>query len=163
MEKSKFYSLLFIYDQLKEGKVIEKDDVIEKFKINERTFYRYIKDFVYQESRESSGGLISEEVITDREKDRYILKGKHEKNLNEKEVFAISKVLLESRGFIKTEIKQILEKLLKNCICKNIECIIGSELVNYVSPQQGKELLKSLWQISNAIKDKRILNIINWT
>lgn len=50
-------------------------------------------------------------------------------------------MLLESRGFIKAEIKGIISKLLDNCICKdkeNIECIIGNELVNYVSPRHGK-------------------------
>lgn len=162
MERFKSDTLLFIYNQLKEGKVVKKYDVIDKFNINERTFYRYIKDikdFVHQES---NGELINEEVIADREKGGYILKGKHEKNLNEKEVLAISKVLLESRGFIKTEIKDIIHKLLDNCICKdkeNIECIIGNELVNYVSPQHGKELLNRLWQISSVIKEQKILDI----
>lgn len=162
MERFKVSVLLFIYNQLKEGKVVRKNDIIDKFNINERTFYRYIKDIKDFIAQESNGELINEEVIADREKDGYILKGKHEKNLNEKEVLAISKVLLESRGFIKTEIKDIIHKLLDNCICKdkeNIECIIGNELVNYVSPQHGKELLNRLWQISSVIKEQKILNI----
>jgi predicted DNA-binding transcriptional regulator YafY len=162
MERFKADALLFIYNQLKEGKVVRKNDIINKFNINERTFYRYIKDikdFVYQES---NGMLIGEEVIADREKGGYILKGEHEKNLNEKEVLAISKVLLESRGFIKAEIEDILSKLLDNCMSEDKESIrhiIGNELVNYVSPQHGKELLDKLWQISTAIKDQKILNI----
>ena len=56
----------------------------------------------------------------------------------------------------------MLSKLLDNCICEdkeNIKCIIGNELVNYVSPQHGKELLDKLWQISSAIKDQKILDI----
>lgn len=162
MERFKVSVLLFIYNQLKEGKVVRKNEIIDKFNVNERTFYRYIKDIKDFVDKENNGELTNEEVVADREKGGYILKGKHEKNLDKKEVLAISKVLLESRGFIKTEIEDIINKLLDNCVCKdkeNIECIIGNELVNYVSPRHGKELLNRLWQISNAIKDQKILDI----
>lgn len=165
MEKSKSQVLLFMYNQLKEGKIVTKDEIINKFEINERTFYRYvkdIKDFVSQESKESNGGLVGEEVVADREKEGYILKGKPVKNLNEKEVLAISKVLLESRGFAETEIKCMINNLLDNCMCEdkeNIKFIIGNELLNYVSPQHGKELLDKLWQISDAIKNQKTLEI----
>lgn len=165
MKESKSYVLLFIYNELKEGKVVTKDSILNKFKINERTFFRYIKeikDFVSEESKKSNGELIGEEVIADKEKDGYILKGKNKKNLNEKEVLGISKVLLESRGFVKDEMQSILNDLLENCACEdkeNIKFIIGNELVNYVSPQHGVELLDKLWQISNAIKNQKILEI----
>ncbi len=162
MERFKSDVLLFIYNQLKEGKVVRKSDILDKFNINERSFYRYIKDIKDFVAQESNGELIGEEVVQDREKGGYILKGKHEKNLNEKEVLAISKVLLESRGFVNTELKDMLDKLLENCISQdkdNIKRIIGNELVNYVSPQHGKKLLNILWQISSAIKDRRILDI----
>lgn len=157
MEESKSYILLFIYNELKEGKVVTKEDILNKFKINERTFYRYIKDikdFVSEESKKTNGELIAEEVIAD--KDGYILKGKHKKILNAKEVLAISKVLLESRGFMETEMKGMIGNLLDHCACEdkeNIKFIIGNELVNYVSPQHGIKLLDKLWQISNAIKE----------
>ncbi|MFD3156735.1 helix-turn-helix transcriptional regulator [Haloimpatiens sp. FM7330] len=161
MERFKSDVLLFIYNDLQEGKVVRKNDVINKFSINERTFYRYIKDIKdFVEKPDSV--LIGEKIIMDREKGGYILNGKNEKNLNEKEVLSISKVLLESRGFIKTEIEDIINKLLEICICEdkeNIKYIIGNEVVNYVSPQHGKKLLDKLWQISTAIKDQRILDI----
>lgn len=164
MEGHKSYALLYIYNALKEGKIIKKEDIIDKFKINERTFYRYIKEikeFVEDECG-SNNELLGEEVVGDWEKEGYILKGAYEKKLSEKEVLAISKVLLESRGFIKSEVKDILYKLLDNCISdhkEKIEFIIGNELVNYVSPQHGKELLTILWEISSAIKDKKMLEI----
>jgi predicted DNA-binding transcriptional regulator YafY len=44
MEKNKIYILLYMYSELKEGRVLIKDDIIDKFDINERTFYRYIKE-----------------------------------------------------------------------------------------------------------------------
>lgn len=162
MKRLKDRVLLFIYDQLKEGKVVKRNDILDKFHIDKRTFYRYIEDIKNFVAEEFNGVLTGEEVILDRKRAGYILKGEHEKNLNEKEVLAISKVLLESRGFIKAEIKGIISKLLDNCICKdkeNIECIIGNELVNYVSPRHGKELLDKLWEISTAIKEQKILDI----
>lgn len=161
MERFKSEVLLYIYNRLFEGKIVRKNDVEDKFNISERTFYRYIED-IKKFLEKPYGELVGEEIIADRAKGGYILKGKHERNLNEKEVLAISKVLLESRGFVKTELKDMLDKLLENCISEdknNIKRIIGNELVNYVSPQHGKELLDKLWQISNAIKEQKILSI----
>lgn len=68
MKRFKSHVLLYIYNQLKEGKITTKNEIIEKFNINERTFYRYIediKDFVKEESNDE---LIGEKVIADREK-----------------------------------------------------------------------------------------------
>lgn len=165
MEVSKSYVLLFIYNELKDGKVVTKEHILNKFKINERTFYRYIKeikDFVSEISKESNGKLIGEEIVSNKTKEGYVLIGKHEKTLNEKQVLAISKVLLESRGFIKDEINELINNLLENCICEdkiNIRFIIGNELMNYVSPQHGTKLLDKLWRISTAIKSQTILEI----
>ena len=161
MERFKSEVLLYIYNRLFEGKIVRKDDVVDKFNISERTFYRYIDD-IKKFLEKPDGELVGEEIISDRVKGGYILKGKHERNLNEKEVLAISKVLLESRGFVKMELKDMLDKLLENCISEdkdNIKRIIGNELVNYVSPQHSKKLLDKLWQISNAIKEQKILSI----
>ncbi|MHC6179338.1 hypothetical protein ACYUJ6_05720 [Clostridium sp. JNZ X4-2] len=38
MERFKSDVLLFIYNSLQEGKVVRKNDIINKFNINERTF-----------------------------------------------------------------------------------------------------------------------------
>lgn len=161
MERFKAEALLYIYNKLIEGKIVRKQEVLDKFGINERTFYRYIQDIKKFIGR-PDGELIGEEVLSDRSKGGYILKGKHERNFNEKEVLAIAKVLLESRGFIRTELKDMIDKLLESCISEdkdNIKRIIGNEMINYVPPQHNKELLDKLWQISNAIKEQKILSI----
>lgn len=161
MERFKAEALLYIYNKLIEGKIVRKQEVLDKFVINERTFYRYIQDIKKFIGR-PDGELIGEEVLSDRSKGGYILKGKHERNFNEKEVLAIAKVLLESRGFVRTELKDMIDKLLESCISEdkdNIKRIIGNEMINYVPPQHNKELLDKLWQISNAIKEQKILSI----
>lgn len=166
MEKSKTYILLYMYTEIKEGRVLIKDNIIDKFNINERTFYRYIKEikeFIMQESVETNGELIGDELKADKEKNGYILNKKYRKTLNEKQVLAISKVLLESRGFIKCEMEEIINSLLDNCICEDkgkIRYIIGNEIIHYVPPQHGKELLDKLWQISGAIKEQKIIKIL---
>lgn len=161
MERLRSDILLHIYNSLQEGKVVRKNDIIANFNINERTFYRYMKD-IKEFIEKPDGMLVGDKVIVDRAKGGYILNEKYGKSLNEKEVLAISKVLLESRGFAKKEITDMLGKLLDSCICedkKNIKCIIGNELVNYVPPQHNKELLDNLWKISRAIKEQNILEI----
>ena len=161
MYNNKMDSILYMYNRLIEGKIVFKNDILDKFQINERTFYRYIKnikDFIENPSSE----LIGQSIDFDRLKGGYILNGKAENNLNEKEILAISKVLLESRGFVKSEIQNILNKLLENCVGEDkdkIKRIIGNELINYESPKHGKELLDKLWEISNAIKEQNVLEI----
>lgn len=161
MEGFKAEVFLYIYSKLQQGKVLEKQQVLKDFEINERTFYRYMK--VIKEFVENPvGDLIGEAVVWDRKKGGYLLKGKSENSLNEKEVLAISKVMLESRGLVKAEIEVILKKLLENCISddkENIKRIIGNELIHYVSPQHGKELLDRLWELSFAIKEQKIIDI----
>lgn len=162
MERFKSQALLFIYNRLKEGKVVRKSEVLDKFNINERSFYRYIKDIKDFIDKEFISDMVRQEVVSDKEKGGYVLKGKQKENLNEKEVLAISKVLLESKGFIKSEMKDIVNKLLDNCVSEdkeNIRCIIDNELANYVPPQHKKGLLDKLWKISNSIKDQKILEI----
>ena len=165
MEKTKTYVLLYMFNELKEGRVLIKENIIEKFKINERTFYRYIKDikeFIMQEAVEANGQLIGDEIISDKEKEGYILKKSRKNVLNEKEILAISKVLLESRGFVKREMEEIINRLLDNCVCKDkekIKHIIGNELVHYVAPQHGKQLLEKIWKISSAVKEQKIIEI----
>lgn len=162
MERFKAEVILFIYNQLKEGRVVTKNDIIDKFNINERTFYRYINDVKNFVQGENNGILTGEELIADKEKGGYYLKERYEKSLNEKEVLAISKVLLESRGLIKTELEDIIYKLLDNCISKDKEAvkfIVSNEFANYVSPKHGKKLLDKLWKISTAIKDQKVLDI----
>ncbi|MCD3245449.1 WYL domain-containing protein [Clostridium botulinum C] len=151
----------YIYNRIIQGKVINKNYILQEFNINQRSFYRYIKDIKNFISK-PDGDLIGNEIIVDRKNGGYILKDNIKKNLNEKEVLAISKVLLESRGFINDEIQAMINKILDNCIFENkekIKRIIGNELINYVSPQHGKELLDKLWNISNAINEQKILKI----
>lgn len=161
MERFKAEVFLYIFSKLQEGKVLERQQVLKSFDINERTFYRYMK--VIKEFVENPvGDLIGEALIWDRKKGGYLLKGKSENSLNEKEILAISKVMLESRGLVKAEIEIILKKLLENCIShdkENIKRIIGNELIHYVSPQHGKELLDRLWELSCAIKEQKIIDI----
>lgn len=115
-----------------------------------------------QESVEANGQLIGDEIISDKEKEGYILKKSRKRVLNEKEILAISKVLLESRGFVKCEMEEIINSLLDNCVCEDkrkIKHIIGNELINYVPPQHGKQLLEKLWKISSVIKEQKIIEI----
>ena len=55
-----------MYSVLKDGQIINKDDLIDRFSINERTFYRYIKEirnFIYEEGVNTNIDLIDEDII----------------------------------------------------------------------------------------------------
>lgn len=161
MEGFKAEVFLYIYNKLQEGKVVSKAEILEGFKINERTFYRYMKS-IREFVENPLGDLVGETLIMDRKKGGYVLKGKSENSINEKEILAISKVMLESRGLVKNEIAVVLNKLLEHCYTEDkgkVKRIIGNELLNYVSPQHGKELLDIIWELSCAIKEQKIIDI----
>lgn len=75
MERLKVDILLCIYNRLIKGKVVSKKDIVDKFNISERTFYRYIRD-VKKFVQKPDSELVDEEIISDRSKGGYILKGK---------------------------------------------------------------------------------------
>ncbi|MCY6485824.1 WYL domain-containing protein [Clostridium aestuarii] len=161
MERLKSEALIYIYDKLNKGKTIYKEDVMNKYKISSRTFDRYISDirsYFYNESK-------FKKIEYDRkkgEKGGYVLENQDKKCLNQKDILAITKVLLESRGFIDKEMNLVIDKLLMNCVAQdktNIEAIINNELENYISPKHGGKLIDKLWELSDAIKQQWILEI----
>ena len=63
-----------MYSVLKDGQIINKDDLIDRFSINERTFYRYIKEirnFIYEEGVNTNIDLIDEDIIFDKYRNVY--------------------------------------------------------------------------------------------
>lgn len=69
---SKTFCLLYIYDRLKEKRVIRKDEIMDELFINDLTFKRYIielRDYLDKIHSPCT-------IIYDRKNDRYLLKRK---------------------------------------------------------------------------------------
>ncbi len=99
------------------------------------------------------------ELVYDRKENCYQLKAQSDK-LTKQEVFAICKVLIESRAFNKTEYDTINNKLLQQCEViegKTVKSCIANEQVNYIPLQHGKPLVDILWELAMSITEHSII------
>lgn len=158
MKRKKTEGIVFIYETLISGGIVNKRETADKLGVSEKTISRYISDLKSYFLNENK----QEYIKYSRETGGYILETKKEDVLTKKDILAISKVLLESRGFNKEEITQIIEKLLQNCVYKDkayIRQVISNELHNYVEPKHGGYLVDKLWDLSEAIRKQRKVKI----
>ena len=79
------------------------------------------------------------------------------------EIYAVCKILLESRALKKTEMDAILTKLLLCCDAdsgrKQVKELIPNEAYHYIELQHKKPLLDTIWQLAGAIREQRYLEV----
>ena len=157
--------LLFMHSRLIEGKVLYKEEESERFGCSLRSIQRDIDDlrsFFHNQSEDSG---IVQELIYDRKLKGYRLVPPVRNVLRNDEVFAVLKILLESRAFTKEELYPILDKLVDCCVPREkqrqVNDLIGNEKLHYVEPQHKNAFLAKMWEISEAVKERRQI-IINY-
>lgn len=155
---SKSEMLLYIYDVLIKGDIINKKETSNKFKVSDKTISRYIQEInmYFLENN------INAKVAYSKKSKGHILIDENTSNLKGKDILAISKVLLESRGFSKKEVHELINKLTLNCYGedkKQIKLAIDNELDNYVSPKHNSEIVDKLWEINEAIKKQKLIEV----
>lgn len=155
--------ILSIYSRLKQGKVINKREESDRYEVAERTIQRDITDMqcFLQEQASVSGEI--QEIVYDKKKGGYILQTRKNTQLNEKELLAIAKILLESRALTTDELNPIIEKLVHLCNqeedVKLLNDLLGNEKEHYVQLQHGKPLLNLIWELEQAVKSQQYLEI----
>ena len=157
--------LLFMHSRLIEGKILYKEEEAERFGCSLRSIQRDIDDlrsFFHNQSEDS--GII-QELIYDRKLKGYRLVPPVRNVLRNDEVFAVLKILLESRAFTKEELYPILDKLVDCCVPREkqrqVNDLIGNEKLHYVEPQHKNAFLAKMWELSEAVKERRQI-IINY-
>lgn len=78
------------------------------------------------------------------------------------DVLAIVKVLLESRAFCRQELESLINKLMLQLLpeeMKKVQTIISNEQFHYIPVQHGKALLDTIWCLSQAMKDQRLVRL----
>ena len=157
--------LLLMHSRLIEGKVLYKEEEAERFGCSLRSIQRDIDDlrsFFHNQSEDSG---IVQELIYDRKLKGYRLVPPVRNVLRNDEVFAVLKILLESRAFTKEELYPILDKLVDCCVPREkqrqVNDLIGNEKLHYVEPQHKNAFLAKMWELSEAVKERRQI-IINY-
>ena len=163
LKSDKTARILKLYTKLMNGYTINKIEEAQAGGVNERSIQRDIDDIRnFLDNEAAKGGYINS-VIYDRAEKGYRLERIYKMKLSNSEVLAVCKILLESRAFTKKEMKEILDKLISCCVPatnqKLVFDLISNEEFHYVEPRHKKVFIDTLWDIGQAIRDCRYIEI----
>ena len=155
----KNFRQLEIYDRLRRGEELVKKELSNKYGVSLKTIQRDIEDIrSYLSEKKNEIGQF--EIEARNNKYKYISVDESENILTERDILAVSKILLESRAFNKREMTILLKKLQGQVSREsqvNIRGLINNEDFYYVELQHGKYLIDVLWDLSTAIRKSRLI------
>ncbi|MCM1186548.1 MAG: WYL domain-containing protein [Lachnoclostridium sp.] len=162
-ESNKITRVLGIYTKLLNGGIINKAEEAQNYGVNERSIQRDIddiRDFLDVDSERT--GIINS-VIYDRMDKGYRLETLYKLRLKNCEILALCKILLDSRAFVKTEMTEMLDKLITCCVPKSnqklVKDLISNEEFHYVEPRHKSEFMDKMWDIAQAIRESRYIEM----
>ncbi len=154
---NKAFRLLIMHERLSRGETIIKETMLSEFGMPTKTFQRDINSLRLYYSEHSG-----EDLVFDRRRKCYRLRSRSDK-LTKQEVFAVCKVLIESRAFNSDEFNNIITKILKQCDAaeaKTVKSLIANEQVNYIPLQHEKPLVDTLWELASNIAEQSLVEIL---
>ena len=155
--------MLELYTRLAEGKLIYKAEEAEHYKCSLRSIQRDIEDLRTFFHNQSDASGVVQDIIYDKKLKGYKLVPPLRNVLSNKEVFAVLKILLESRSLSKEELDPILDKLIDCCVpkeCKGyVTNLISNERFHYVPPCHNKEVLDTMWRLGEALRQHKEVEI----
>ena len=163
MDNGKIDRVLGIYSKLMGGALVNKVEEARNYGVNERTIQRDIDDIRnYLETGAETTGVINS-IIYDRAEKAYRIERIYQLRLTNDEILAICKILLDSRALLKSEMSDILDKLISCCVPEKnqrlVRNLIGNEKFHYVEPRHKTKFLNTMWDIGQAIRNCRYVEM----
>lgn len=162
METSKGFKsdrVLYMYDKLICGEILNKNELCEHFGVSEKSIQRDIDALRCYLAEKGMG----QDIVYEPSLHGYKLCELNSQKLTNSEILAVCKILLESRSMIKPEMEDILKKLLFNCVPeqnkRKVNDLIGNELYHYIEPHHGKSVLGIMWDLGTAIREHRYIEV----
>ena len=161
---SKNTRTLDMYERLCEGKIINKAEEAAKFGVDARSIQRDIDDIrAFLAEKTVLNANETRTIEYSRAKGGFIMCGNEDSIMDNSEILAVSKILLESRAFTKDEINSILSKFLIGCVPKTnmklVSELIANEKFHYVELHNQSHIKDKLWQLGSEIKACNVLEI----
>lgn len=158
-ESSKSLRLLHMYTHLANGEVLNKAEFSREFGVTPRSVQRDIDVLRNFLNSENNG----RQIIYDARQKGYKIIEKNRDQLSNSEIFAVCKILLDSRSMIKSEMEPILDKLIDSCVPtssrKDIQNLIANEKHHYIEPHHRTAVLPLIWQLGSAVRSSKEIDI----
>lgn len=162
MDKSseaKSVRVLAIYSRLLSGETLRRAALAQEYGVTERSILRDVealRSFLAEQRSPQT-------VVYRREKGGYCLEDTIPKGLSNGEILAVCKILLESRSMRRDEMLPILDKLIQCAVPEEnrraVQSLIANEQMHYIEPHHGQRLLDSLWEMGQAVQERRVMEI----
>lgn len=163
MDNGKINRVLRIYSMLLEGKTVNKAQTAELFGVDERSIQRDINELkTFFANRKAECGD-NREIVYNREKKGFLLVGDAGSMMDNSEILAVSKILIESRAFSKNELKEIIDKMICGCVprtnMKLVSELVSNEMFHYVELHNKSHIKDKLWNLGEEINGCNLLEI----
>jgi len=159
----KIQRILSIYTMLINGHTVNKAELADRFHVNERSIQRDIDDIRSYLDKEAKETGIENYVSYDREAKGYRIDTLYRMKFTNQEVLALAKILLDSRAFTKSEMTDMLKRLIQCCVPQSnqklVNDLIMNEAFHYIEPRHKSEFLDTMWQLGQAIYNSQFIEI----
>ncbi|WP_217972115.1 helix-turn-helix transcriptional regulator [Staphylococcus xylosus] len=151
--------ILELYLKFHRGEEISKSEIIEYFgNKSSRTIQRYIASLnIFFEQNEQTEGF---KIKYNRKKNAYFMEKPTSNTFDKKQVLAILKIIISTRGLSESEINNIIKQLTSMLEEDDISIInktIKSELYHYHEMSHEEPLLSKLWNLNKiALQGKSV-------
>lgn len=163
MKGDQISRVLQIYAKLSDGYVVNKAEEAARYGVNERSIQRdidHIRNFLDEDSDRT--GVVNS-IVYDRIAKGYRLETLYQIRLQNSEVLALCKILLDSRAFTKAEMVEMLDKLITCCVPKvnqkRVKDLISNEEFHYVEPRHKTRFTEQMWELGQAISESRYIEV----
>lgn len=151
--------VLQIYSRLVGGQILKKSELAQQYGVSERSIQRDIEAL----RNFFSDQQLNQEIAYDRALGGFYLQNQVSHLLSNSEVLAVCKILLESRSLRSDEMLPLLDKLVESCVPEKnktlVKELLSNEKYHYIEPHHGQPVLDKLWEIGEAVRKSRVMEI----
>lgn len=163
VDSGKLDRALLLYERLRSGKTVNKAETAGEFGVTERSIQRDIDALRAFFAEQAAWKGVVAEILYDRAKKGFILKGAQDPAMSNSEILAVSKILLESRAFRKEDMVSMLDKLIAGCVpqenTKLVAELVANERYHYVELAHPLDIQDMLWDIAISIQGRELLRL----
>ena len=154
---------LELYARLADGNPVNLAEAAAYYGVNKRSIQRDLEEIrAFLEERRNQGRP-SGTVAYDRRHKAFFLKEEAPAAMNNSEILAVCKILLESRAFTRAQMDSVIDKLIRGCVprqnAKTVSDLLANERFHYVELRHKSDSLEKMWELGEAVKTSRLVEL----